>query len=190
MSGITGHDGGGAWVEIITPQDWGSGQQSLWACLTGSSPSSGTVAIAIGGYWWNIAAYFLELSNVDASGSVANALGTYDWDGGYDNRTLDTAVAAFASADSMGLAMYAGIGAVASATWEADWTEETAHETYMWIEPGYRINDNALDITVPSFGNNGQFLIEVKHAAADGPIEQVLRRRFTATDTDQYPGAW
>lgn len=85
ITSISGHDGGGSWVQIGTTLDVSGRDLEIWACHTGSSPSAGTVTI-VKPYNWNIAVSLLEFSGVDVSGTVTASFGTVFTEGGNDLR--------------------------------------------------------------------------------------------------------
>jgi len=96
ITDVTGHEGGGDWVEIID-DIWDTNRHMVvWACITGSSPSAGTVTISKP-YNWNVSASLMEISGVDTSGSVADCFGQIGTvDEGYDVRVHTVTLAAFA----------------------------------------------------------------------------------------------
>lgn len=106
---FSGHDDGVSWAQIYKTTLGGSRQHELWACITGSSPSAGTITITKN-YGWTYAAACVEITGDfdTAPSAMTDLFGTHaaveQYTTGSDP-TLDVTLSAFASANNMTLAL-------------------------------------------------------------------------------------
>lgn len=108
---LSGHDDGVSWAQIYKTTLGGGREHELWACITGSSPSAGTITITKN-YGWTYAAACVEITGDfdTAPTAMTDLFGTHQsvelYTTSSDN-TLDVTLSAFASADNMTLALAA-----------------------------------------------------------------------------------
>jgi hypothetical protein len=115
ITDITGHEGGGDWIPIFDEEMEPSRRLVVWACITGASPTAGTVTISKP-YLWNHSGTLIEFAGVDTAGYVEECFGTRPpIDAGYDVRLHEVELPPFRDAGNTTLHFYAlGGGNIAS----------------------------------------------------------------------------
>lgn len=176
ITSAEGQDDGSAWIQLWQETDVPDTNDTLeiWGCFTGGSPSSGTVTVTIP-ETWDIAATLLEIqegvNGVDVSGSVADAFGTRDLDYGYDVRTPQLTLGAFADANNLTLAWHAIYGNI-SGTFEGSYTElnQVGSEQHVILPGWLGSEDNTVDGTLENWIYSAFWGVEIKQGAAAGDL--------------------
>lgn len=174
VNGVSGH---GTWIRVFIGVDQGPNSNSefeLWATISGSSPSSATIAIDVD-YQNKVSAEFFEIDETSGfSATVANNFGTPAYDNGTgSNETLTATVAAFAASDNMAFGWAIIRGGTAGSQWAAEggYTEQTENQGNDYNTMGFWLGSE--DTTISATHNestvaSGLVGVEIKHEAAGG----------------------
>ena len=167
-SSITGHDGGTAWAQIGTTQSYSNISGSLWAAHSGSSPSSGTTTVTIGGTS-RAQANFAEVAGIDVSGTAANSFSQTDSGTGYASSIART----LTGATSMTMGFWGAD--LVTITPEGTVVNQLNHpDTAMESAIDYNSSGDATPTaTLSSAGGYVSFAVELK-AASGGPSASLL----------------
>lgn len=176
VSGITGHDGGSAWVELFNLDNYLNGNDlTVWGCFTGSSPSAGTVTVTKSGDTWQMTGQCIEVhedvNGVDTSGTVANAVGTEDSDAGYNPTPILLTLGAFADSGNLTFGVVQGHDASSGASFPNNpaWSSFAEVGSGQYLDVGYYGGeDTGISITCNEWMWVGAAAFEIKQAAAAG----------------------
>jgi len=181
ITGITGHDGGGSWVQLFSQEGVANAAADveIWGCFTGSSPSSGSVVISKSGYTESFSANIIEFHEdvvgVDMSGTVANAIGVNGFDvGGYDVSPHQVVLGAFSDSDNLTLGVGFAQGIAANFTFSG-YTALAMNENGFSILALYLASeDQTVDATTDSEKIAGIFACEVKMASGSPATRRIM----------------
>lgn len=172
ITSVSGHDGGASWVQLWNEVDVPipGYNVEIWGCFTPDSPSNGTVTMTIP-YENNIAADLLEIqedaNGVDVSGTVANAFGARDIDYGYDIRTPQLTLAAFANTNNLAFVFHYVLGTSGNVTVETGFTPLNYIEWSLSLYPYYKgSEENTIDGTCADYNYNAFWGVEIKQSSA------------------------
>lgn len=170
VNGVSGHTGGASWVQIVSIPDFSGTNRDfqVWACFTGASPSSASVAIDIDYADSSMAALY-EIEGADVSGTVANAFGVSGSEYGYDLSPWTAALGAFASATNLTFAVGVQADSSPTFTWEGGYTVGTAQTGFLRLQAAWiAAEDNSVVLTTESLKHALLWATEIKEAAAAG----------------------
>lgn len=180
ISGITGHAGGGSWVQIHSIAHGANDVTTeVWAALVGASPSAGTITVTPAGYVGRSVIEFLEISGVNTSGTVANVFGQEGSVAGYDLRDETLTLGSFASATNMTLAVAAfQFNTDTSVNWtdgifteggDLRYPSGPLHQECAWLEAA----DPTIAVTFQNWTWDALIGLEVKEASVSGAAKSL-----------------